>query len=609
MYEKKQKTAAAAEKVRGTAQPAAANAGLSNSALTAMLLPGEERTGFLRPELVERFNAPLVRSAEQNQIPAAEDEADRLSAGVTAGSSPESVKAAMGERLGADFSGVSFHTDAGAADRADAMGARAYTSGSDVFFGSGGFDPAIAAHELVHTVQQGAVAGGVQTVSAPAASVQMWSWGRKKKAAKTPSAAPKQITFEGMEELKKGKDSQGMAVAKVAGAGEAAGSTGVVKTGVSLNLETALSGFFNEAGRTYGEKLGGDWSFSTPEVRPLNQAERTAATPLVQRGALRSAKGNPTEAQELNGMAVFGLAGGESPANPFQFSDEEVAAETKRRAKDKDYGRMMGYINMMDAVLGNEDRLVHLNPDNWMEDERGKHVDLIDNDFQSEAMIPMGLHGRSNWLRSLGNFVQPGDAEGTAKALYERTLGNSDLSGIYLGDAKQANAGAAQAIADLPGMRDRLKAQYYQTNKQAGGSGKLTEEQEEVLERMQIMHEYATNPEMARIYQQLADPMIGFGTRQIWVGQSGQEKLQEVQESDEIKQHRANLLAQRDALRYGGNTGGAKPTATAGPGWTRGSAQDWMNAGRPPAPAAAPAASIGTHRRRRKPLDLSLDND
>ena len=41
------------------------------------------------------------------------------------------------------------------------------------------------------------------------------------------------------------------------------------------------------------------WSFSTPEVRPLNQTERTAATPLVQRGALRSAKGDPTETQEL----------------------------------------------------------------------------------------------------------------------------------------------------------------------------------------------------------------------------------------------------------------------------------------------------------------------
>jgi hypothetical protein len=208
MYEKKQKTAAAAEKVRGTAQPAAANAGLSNSALTAMLLPGEERTGFLRPELVERFNAPLVRSAEQNQIPAAEDEADRLSAGVTAGSTPESVKAAMGERLGADFSGVSFHTDAGAADRADAMGARAYTSGSDVFFGSGGFDPAIAAHELVHTVQQGAVTGGAETVSAPLGGVQM----EKKKGIDF----GKHLFRRGrnMKTLKKGRDGDAAKVAR-----------------------------------------------------------------------------------------------------------------------------------------------------------------------------------------------------------------------------------------------------------------------------------------------------------------------------------------------------------------------------------------------------------
>lgn len=79
----------------------------------------------------------------------------------------------MGQRMGADFSGVRFHTGAEAAAKADAMGARAYTSGADVYFGEGGFDPAVAAHELVHTVQQGVVDSGVSTMATPMGGVQM----------------------------------------------------------------------------------------------------------------------------------------------------------------------------------------------------------------------------------------------------------------------------------------------------------------------------------------------------------------------------------------------------------------------------------------------------
>ena len=52
---------------------------------------------------------------------AAEDEADRLSAGVNTGSL-SGVKSEMGSRLGADFSGVRFHSDAASRARGDAMG-------------------------------------------------------------------------------------------------------------------------------------------------------------------------------------------------------------------------------------------------------------------------------------------------------------------------------------------------------------------------------------------------------------------------------------------------------------------------------------------------------
>ena len=86
----------------------------------------------------------------------AESEANRLSKGLTS-TTPDEVMREMGSRLGADFSNVQFHSDSLSMNRSQAMGARAWAQGRNVYFGKGGFSPSVAAHELVHTVQQGAV--------------------------------------------------------------------------------------------------------------------------------------------------------------------------------------------------------------------------------------------------------------------------------------------------------------------------------------------------------------------------------------------------------------------------------------------------------------------
>ena len=105
------------------------------------------------------------------QEPEAEREADLLSKGVSS-KTPEDLMSEMGGRLGADFSNVKFHSDSASMSKGKAMGARAWAQGNDIYFGKGGFDPAVAAHELVHTVQQGAVMGNVSQ-SMPAGAVQM----------------------------------------------------------------------------------------------------------------------------------------------------------------------------------------------------------------------------------------------------------------------------------------------------------------------------------------------------------------------------------------------------------------------------------------------------
>ena len=121
-----------------------------------------------KPERQTLPNSLVMRIMEDQQ---AENEADKLSQGVTS-ATPDALREEMGSRLGADFSNVQFHSDSLSMSRSKAMGARAWAQGSDVYFGKGGFDPKVAAHELVHTVQQGAVHGNVSE-SMPMGAVQL----------------------------------------------------------------------------------------------------------------------------------------------------------------------------------------------------------------------------------------------------------------------------------------------------------------------------------------------------------------------------------------------------------------------------------------------------
>jgi hypothetical protein len=80
----------------------------------------------------------------------------------------------MESAFGADFSGVRIHTDARADGLSQSHSARAFTTGSDVFFRQGEYSPGsssgreLLAHELTHVVQQNG--DGIQrkmTVSEP----------------------------------------------------------------------------------------------------------------------------------------------------------------------------------------------------------------------------------------------------------------------------------------------------------------------------------------------------------------------------------------------------------------------------------------------------------
>jgi hypothetical protein len=106
-----------------------------------------------------------------------DDTASRISQQRGGGQALDSrVQANMGAATGQDFSGVKVHTDAESHALNEQLGARAFTTGQDIFFRSGAYNPGssggqeLLAHELTHVVQQGSgrVGGSDRmTVNAP----------------------------------------------------------------------------------------------------------------------------------------------------------------------------------------------------------------------------------------------------------------------------------------------------------------------------------------------------------------------------------------------------------------------------------------------------------
>ena len=87
----------------------------------------------------------------------------------------------MGESMDHDFSGVRVHTSPEADDLSQQIGAKAFTTGQDIFLREGAYDPhsgggqELLAHELTHVVQQSggaAGSGGPMTVTAPGDSYE-----------------------------------------------------------------------------------------------------------------------------------------------------------------------------------------------------------------------------------------------------------------------------------------------------------------------------------------------------------------------------------------------------------------------------------------------------
>jgi hypothetical protein len=126
------------------------------SVSTSSLLQLQRQQGN---RFVQRVVAAATRvEGEGNLIPDVERAIESSRGG---GQSLDSgVKASMGQALNADFSGVRVHTDAGADGLNQSLSARAFTTGHDIYFRQGEYNPGssggreLLAHELTHVLQQ-----------------------------------------------------------------------------------------------------------------------------------------------------------------------------------------------------------------------------------------------------------------------------------------------------------------------------------------------------------------------------------------------------------------------------------------------------------------------
>lgn len=93
---------------------------------------------------------------------------------------PKNVRNQMESSFGADFSNVRIHNDSHAAQMNKELHSQAFTHGSDIYFNEGKYDAKsssgtrLLAHELTHTMQQGASTSNRQSVQATQKKIQTY---------------------------------------------------------------------------------------------------------------------------------------------------------------------------------------------------------------------------------------------------------------------------------------------------------------------------------------------------------------------------------------------------------------------------------------------------
>ena len=274
-----------------------------------------------------------------------------------------SLQVKMGQAMGADFSGVKVHTDSESDQLNQSIQAKAFTTGQDVFFRQGAYDPSsksgqeLIAHELTHVVQQGSGA-----ITAQRSVIQR---------ALTPQNPNWNEAFK-VKAVRQGRSNKG--IFEISNQG---GDTVVAKF-TNEKISTA---------NTFGDRVMGAVGLDNPDTVPLTN-DKQGFTDVV--NAIRSAvglmraRGENKEAQAVEdlmlehnssgsgGLLLMRRVGGVDFGN--QMSAQNTRLQEGHRLEAEELGgdrnfdltgyvmkpafiKNLGRLAVADALIGNQDRI------------------------------------------------------------------------------------------------------------------------------------------------------------------------------------------------------------------------------------------------------------
>ncbi|MEH2275722.1 MAG: DUF4157 domain-containing protein [Nostoc sp.] len=284
----------------------------------------------------------------------------------------DSIKSPMEQAFRADFSGVKVHTDTQADQLNQSIQAKAFTTGQDVFFRQGAYDPGsrggqeLLAHELTHVVQQNGAQ--IQRQSMP---ISFSSQGVIQRLTYT----DRPTTWTPVDQVTRSEE----------------GLFGVffVRKGTDTIVvrPTDDPGNVEFANKFLAQGMG----FQAPELKTYkkNEAEGTAIENLLL--ANTNAGKTPDEIQQQVDAANYYIVMSKIDGKSIQtLDDNEAATFIQDRAALTDVGRLM----VADAFIGNDDRLVGgtVNLGNFFYQVAGQFqqagIATIDNDSNFRASTP-----------------------------------------------------------------------------------------------------------------------------------------------------------------------------------------------------------------------------
>lgn len=306
------------------------------------------------------------------------------------------VMGRMEHAFGADFSGVRLHTDREAADMSAGIQARAFTHGSDIYFGEGQFRPdtrsgqQLLAHELTHTIQQTGAAPHADADVArrsPLPSVSRDSEGQVRRWALDGGVDLTKITA-----LRTAGTAQQTFFAKDASGREIMVKPGSVSMSLlqladvihvkvhdtdyikSFELDDTQKGVLAGKIRNAAVSADGSWTQSGQQTRgALLPGEDDAAKARRLFAEMVENTTAPLTAQ----MVVDGKNAKKLSRDQGQGHNSTGSA-MRDRFESPRFMRSLGHAALTDAFTGNADRLANINLGNFMS-TGSDNVTLIDN--------------------------------------------------------------------------------------------------------------------------------------------------------------------------------------------------------------------------------------